>query len=152
MASFEELMEGLSEKVNRDLQIDKNGRVVLRIKDQINIQFEVDKTREEILIAAFVEELPPGKFREHILRDALKANSLYPEKHSILSYMQKENYLMIHQKFSMDQVTFEKFYESIQNISLRAFSWYEAIDNGRSCPDEEITTTESSKGSIFGIQ
>lgn len=152
MTKYNDLIFDLSNRLNRKLKPDKNNCVTLLIEQKVTVQIETDRNEEFLIIGAFIAELPPGKFREHILRDALKANSLYKNTSQVLSYMKNENHLIIHKKMLLEAISSDNLFKEIKNISSRAKKWLESLDNGRSCPDDEMPAkTTSSDKSIFQI-
>ena len=152
MAIFDELMENLSDILKRDIIPDPNNVINLVIDQTIKVQIEPDSFDEYIYIAAMIEELPPGKFREHILRDALKANYLADINPGTLSYMYKNNMLMLHQKFPLGSLDALKLIDLVKTLVERAKVWKTAINEGYSAPKEEVPTDDThAKGSIFGM-
>jgi hypothetical protein len=152
MSIFSELMEQLSDTLNMDIFPDVNNVVTLLIEHTIKIQIEPDEMDEFIIIAAMIEELPPGKFREHILRDSLKANYKLDQNPGILSYMYKNNLLMLHLKRPLGSLSVDDLVVHIKELVERAKKWKSAINEGFSAPTDEIpSTTETSKKSIFGF-
>ena len=76
MKSFHDLIAELGEYIGEDLKVDLNMACSLEINNLIKVQIELDSPGEKILLMSLITELPPGKFRENILKDALKANFL----------------------------------------------------------------------------
>jgi len=152
MSHFGELLEELSERLNMDLVPDQSHIVTLLIENKVRIQIQPDSLDEYIILGAFIAELPPGKFREHILRDGLKANFALDSNPGILSYHEKKNMLMLHMKLPISSVNSDDLVEHLKHLKTRAIAWQEAIDEGRSSPKEELPEgSGSTKKSIFGF-
>ena len=152
MTLYSELIEQLSDRLNTEIFPSPNNVVNLLIEQSIRVQIEPDDLDEFIVIGAMIEELPPGKFREHILKDALKANYLADKNPGILSYMYKNNLLMLHKKLPMGSLKVEDLINHIKGLVERAKKWKDAINEGYSCPTDEIPKpNESQNKSIFGF-
>lgn len=91
---FPELLQELATELDIDLYPDKRGACKLVTEDGLHVQMEVDVRQESLLIASFICEIPPGKFRENILRDALKSNGPFP-KNGTLAYSERNNKLTL---------------------------------------------------------
>lgn len=97
---------------------------------------------------------PPGRFRENILKDALKSNDLLDRNRSILAYLGKENKLILFEYIPAHALTIETLEKHISKIVARAEKWKKAIDSGRTFPDdpEEMPRGQSMRASSpFGF-
>ena len=120
MKSYKDLIADLSEKLGIDIYPDLNNVVTLKIEKRVKIHIETDSIEEFLILGAFIEELPPGKFRENILKNALKANYLVNKKPEILSYLGRENTLILHRKFIVGSLNVDELILQIKNITARA--------------------------------
>ncbi|MCH9617396.1 MAG: hypothetical protein SP4CHLAM5_08480 [Chlamydiia bacterium] len=153
MADFEVLIEELAEMLDAPLYPDINSVVVVLVEGKVKVQLEPDKRGDFFLIGAYIGELPPGKFREHILKDALKVNFNACKNLGILSYTAKHNTLMIHRKIHLEALTVDKLIEAIKHMTCRAKKWQEAMDSGHTSPEDEIPKIGAQKdpGKMFGM-
>ncbi|MCH9620877.1 MAG: hypothetical protein S4CHLAM20_02850 [Chlamydiia bacterium] len=152
MSVFDELIEELSDRLNMDIYPDTKNVVSLLIEKKVKIQIQPDNFDEWLIIGATIAELPPGKFREHILKDSLKANFLTDRHVGALSYMEKNNALMIHLKLPIGSVKIDTVISNIKALTKRAQKWQKAIDGGHASPSDELPSKEaSSNKSIFGF-
>ena len=153
MANFNELMEELAESLAAPLYPDMNNVVTMLVEERVKMQMETDRSDEFLLIGAYIGELPPGKFREHILFDALKANYRTNENPGILSYVGKHNSLMVWRKFSLETLSVDSLIEHIKHLSGRAKKWQDAMDSGHASPDDELPQVKDSKpkNNMFGM-
>lgn len=126
---FEELLRELGNEYGISLHLDKLSACTLKVSDHLNIQLECDPHRENILAAAFICDLPPGKFREDILRDALKSNEPFP-KNGTLSYSDRNNKLALFSRFPMTSLNGHKLAESINAFVEKANGWRIAVETG----------------------
>jgi hypothetical protein len=153
MVDFDELIEGLAEALNAPIHPDINSVVTMLVEGKVKVQLEPDKKGDFFLIGAYIGELPPGKFREHILKDALKINFNAGKNLGILSYMGKHNSLMLHRKIHLESLTVDELIKHIKHITVRAKKWQDAMDIGHTSPDDEIPKITDTPGNnkMFGM-
>ena len=153
MTNFHDLIHELGEYMGEEFKVDANGSITLRINETLKVQIELEPTGERIILTSMIIEIPPGKFRETILKDSLKANFLAEDKIGTLSYLEKENVLVLFQFLEARSITKEILHENLLELIDRAQKWHSAIEAGRSAPDTgEIPECTEKKGSIFGFK
>lgn len=153
--AFNDLIESLGEELGIDLHADFHGLCQMMINEKLKVQLEADTTGEFLLIVSMICDLPPGKFRENILKDALKANYKIQENYGILSYIGPENSLALFNHIPMHGLTGKELYEHLSIFVQRALGWQKAIDEGFSSPPDsnEVPKADSvTKNSLFGFQ
>jgi hypothetical protein len=94
-------------------------------------------------MATFIAEVPPGKLRENILRDALKAHFPYPELGSF-GYSERNNKLSLFHYIPLSGLTGEKCATLLASFIDKALKWKEAIEMGQTAalvPGGSTTTT-----------
>src|SRR5581483_3593082 len=94
MDKFLTVIADLGRVVGLPLLPDHKRRCRLVIEHQLHIQIEDEEPKDRILIACFICEVPPGKFREKVFKQALKENNNYPRIGN-LSYCEKNNNLVL---------------------------------------------------------
>ena len=94
MERFEMLLHELSVELDVTLHPEKDESCVLMINETVKVQLEANVRTDHLLVASFVAEIPPGKFRENTLRDALKSNYPFP-KNGTLAYSERNNQLVL---------------------------------------------------------
>lgn len=152
MITYAELINDLGKKLNIDIYADLNNIVTLMIEKRVKIQIEIDSVGEFLILGAYIAELPPGKFREHILKNSLRVNYLINERPEILSYMNRENMLTLHRKFMLAALNVDELITQIKNITIRAKKWQDAIESGLPSPDDELpSSNQITNKSIFGL-
>src|SRR5690242_9542948 len=92
-------------------------------------------TQESLWIFTKLIEIPPGKFRENILKEALKANALPDPRAAIFAYMAATNHLILFQKYPLEILTGERLAGLIGSFLETADRWKEAIASGQSSPN-----------------
>lgn len=153
MKNFHDLIAELGEIVGEELTVDFNQACCIEVNQLFKVQIELDSTGETILLMTMISELPPGNFRENILKDSLKANFLAEEKEGVLSYIESENTLVLCHTLYTNVITSETLYNHLLSFVERAKQWHDAIESGRTSPGSlEIPEGSQKKGSIFGFK
>ena len=83
------LLEELGKVIKVPLKPDKLNCCLLKFKTGTQVQMEIDSRGENVVIAANLGELTQGKYRENVLKEALKANGLPPPQTGIFAYGKK---------------------------------------------------------------
>jgi hypothetical protein len=149
MDRFEEILKELGRIIDVPLHPDKNRLCKLNVSNALHVQIESDENKERILIASFICDIPAGKFRENILKDALKANYLYP-RIGTLAYSERNNRLTLFEYAPYSNLNGEKFADILAQFIERANSWRIAIERGQTAPQTEIIGKPDR--SVFGIK
>lgn len=129
MDTFAQLLHDLGVLLDIPLSPDKRGACRLNIEDTLHIQLEPDANREKLLIYCFITEIPPGKFRENILRDALKAN--VDTAIGILGFSERNNQLALYTYLNFSFITAKELLEFLHLFIAKAHSWKQAISTGQ---------------------
>ncbi len=129
MNPFEQLIEALSQSLGLSLQTERGTICKLLIQESLQIQLEYEPSAERILIASFLCELPPGKFREDALKEALKANNSL-NRIGIFGYSEKNNSLayFLYVSDKKDHHTISGF---LLNFIETAETWKAAVESGQ---------------------
>ena len=151
MDRFEELLKELGEVIDVPLHLDKHRACKINVNHFLNVQLEGDPLKERILMAAFLCDVPAGKFRENVFKDALKINNLYP-RIGTLAYSQRNNKLALFEYVYFHDLNAKKLSEILSKFIDRGTLWKTAIEKkGQSSPSEEIPV-KNQTGSIFDIK
>lgn len=130
MDRFEELLKELGKILGIPLHVDKNNACRLNINNILHIQLEQDPVKGRLLVACYICDIPPGKFREITLKEALKANYLYPRV-GTLAYAERNNKLTLFEYLPFLELTGEKLSVFLFQFIEKANTWREAIESGR---------------------
>jgi hypothetical protein len=152
MKNFYDLIKELGDLLGEEIEPENNQACNLRINQKVKVQIEVSNNEESLMLISLISELPPGKFRETVLKDILKANFFAEEKVGILSYTLKENSLVLFQTINTHALDAEELKNHLQKFSQRAINWYDSIESGALAPDNEIPESTEKKGNSFGIR
>jgi Tir chaperone protein (CesT) family len=119
------------------LQADRHHACAIQIKQGLIVQLESDSAQEKLLIASQIIEVPPGKFRENVLKEALKMNALPDPLIGIFCYIGKINQLVLFQYYPFDILTAQRLAALLGPFIQTAEKWRDAIARGDSAPRSE---------------
>lgn len=127
---FEELLGELGIELGLSLHSDRIGACTLNINDEFRIQLETDSRQDHLLIATFVCEIPPGKFRENILCDALKSNAPFP-LHGTLAFSDRNNMLALFARLPLPLLSGVKLAAFLFPFVEKAKNWRAGVGSGQ---------------------
>ncbi|MBS0620136.1 MAG: CesT family type III secretion system chaperone [Verrucomicrobia bacterium] len=127
---FAQLLEELSTELDIPLHPENSDTCLLNINDSLEVQLECDPMREKLLVASFVCDIPPGKHRENVLKDALKANHALLVN-GILAYSDRNNKLTLFTFLPCTGLTGPKLAEFLGNFIEKATQWRSAVESGQ---------------------
>ncbi len=146
---FEEILQLLGQSLNLPLQVDANNACAIQIKQNLIVQLQPDPSQEKLLIGCQIIQVPPGKFRENVLKEALKANGLPDPRVGIFAYIARNNTLFLFQEYPFDLLTNgERIASLIGPIFKTAESWKSAIESGQAGPPSSPLLPSSPMGFI----
>lgn len=148
MDHFAELLTDLGRAINLPLHPDKKRLCQLNVNNLFPLQISDDPAKERLLIAALITDLPPGKFRENILKEALKANALVPSL-GTFGFSERNNKLALFTYLPYLNLTGEKIAEFLSPFIDKCLAWRSAIETGAPLPLSP--SAKKSEGSIFGL-
>jgi hypothetical protein len=129
LSLFEELIIDLGKELDIPLHSDDNNACVILIEETLSVQLELDDTQSKLLIASFLCEVSAGKYRENVLKCALKAND---EKSEIgtFAYHEKSSQLTLFSYLQLEQISKDVLKEYLQHFIEKSMLWKDAIENG----------------------
>lgn len=148
---FESLLQELGKELKiKDLHVDRNHSCLIKFKEGISIQIERDETGEGMVIGCTIATIPPGKYRENVFREALKANGLPEPRNGIFAYSKRSDQLVLFHTLPMKDLTGEKILAVLLPFKEKAITWKDAIERGN-IPALSPQTTAMG-GGIFGLR
>jgi hypothetical protein len=131
---FETLVSQLGHTLNVKLHVDRNHACAIKIHHRLIVQLQIDAAQENLLIAAFIAEIPPGKFCENVLSEALKSNHLPDPRTGILGFIARTNRLTMHQRYLVSALDGEKLALYVAGFIDYAELWQKSIESGQASP------------------
>lgn len=136
---FEALLIDLGKILGISLAPDRFGACSIEIAP-LTVQLEPDEKGEHLILFSTIVELPPGKFRENVLQEALKTNGEKEPRPGVLGYVAPKNLLSLHQRYPLRILTAEILSGILGGFLEMAESWFEAVNTGRSSPNPPSDT------------
>lgn len=135
MDRFQEILWDLGEIVELPLHIDKNHACNLLLDETLEVQIQMDPDEKNLIICAFLSEVPPGRFRENVLKDAMKVNHHYHPFGS-LAFHEKKNTLILHQFIPIEHLSGDKLYKILEPFAEEAEEWRTALASNQTAPSK----------------
>lgn len=146
ITQFENLLQQLGTIFHLELHVDRQNACSILIQNQLTIQLQLDSSQEFLWIFSKIAEVPPGKFRENVLKDALKANGLPDPIPAFFGFILSTNQLALCQKYPLSILNGERLSGLIGSFVEMAVQWQEAIRQGQTA---SLSTRQSNP---FGLK
>ena len=143
---FGALIEELAAATKMKLAPDSHGSVMIRYKDKLRVYIEPDVLGETVSL--LIEIGPPGegKYRETILREALRANGQPFPRLGTFSYGQKKESLLIFETVPIEDLTGARLSELITQLADKARVWRDSVARGETPPIQPSASPVRSEG------
>jgi len=148
--TFESLLKDVGEKLEiPNLESTVNNNITLTLKNKVDVVLQRHKSQPYLIIACEIADVPGGRYRENIFREALKFNNLNKPHEGIFAFSKKTQKLFIFDMLPFDEITGEQVISVMQILGNKAQIWKEGLDRGN------IPTIGHSQptggGGLFGI-
>lgn len=130
---LEELLSQLGHIFKLPLHTDKSHACSIHITP-LTIQIQLDSIQENLFFFSKIIALPPGRFRENVLREAMKANGLSDPRAGVLGYIATTNHLTLHQCYPLSILNGDRLAALFGGFFDLGASWHQAIESGQSAP------------------
>lgn len=149
MDRFSEILYDLGKEIGVELYPDQNRICELNYDDQFSIQLTYDETKEELTLATFICDVPPGKYREKLLSATLTANGEFPRV-GTFGYSERNNKLTLFATLPSEKLRSDILFSFLEKFIEKTHSWKDAVENGKPFP----ITTHPKKGDkgMFGLK
>lgn len=151
MSPFLELLYNLSHETGLKLYPDKNSACKLVITDNIHIQLETDISQQKLLLGCLICEIPPGTFREEVLKHAMAENFEAFPMFGTLCYIQQKNSLALYDYLPLQNLKVDYLIDYITVFADKAESWRQSILDNKPGPNA-LDTFPKDKPPSFGIK
>lgn len=149
MDRFAQILFDLGKEIGVELYPDPNRICQINYQDELHLQIHYDESSQQLLFASFLCDVPPGKYREKLLRSALQSNNEYP-RIGTLAYSERNNQLTLFEYIPAVNVQIDKLFQFLQAFIEKGISWKNAIERGLPLP---VSPPKSSQGpSMFGMK
>lgn len=147
---FEELLKDLGKELGLALKIDQKNACSIQIHAHLIIQLQLDTAQENLWIFSQLVDTPPGKFRENIFKETLKANYKKDPIIASFGYLSSTNQLAIFQKYPLSILDGKRLAGFLGAFLELGEVWREAILSGQSAPLSAQGTPKESNP--FGLK
>lgn len=133
-----------------DLHPDRNNACQIRLKNGLQIQVEINPKNNMLLLGCDLGDIPQGRYRVDLFREALKANGMPYPQHGILSYSNKTDHLILYEFLSLQDLTGDKIADALTPFTEKALIWKNAMANN----EVPVVTFAGSRPSMgmFGLR
>lgn len=132
--AFEDLLSQLGKILHLSLHLDKHHACSIQIREGLVVQLQLDVSQENLTLFSKVTEIPPGKFREEVLKEALKANGQADPRIGVFGYLAPTNHLVLFQRYPLFLLTGERLANLLGAFYEWVALWKEAIEKGQTSP------------------
>ena len=129
MDRFREILNELGDLLDLPLYPDRLGACKLNMEDKCHVQIEYQPHKQRLLLACMICEIPPGKFRENVFKEALKTNAVFPNQGSF-SYLVRNQQLAIWHELPYYELTKEQLSKQLFQFIEKADLWRSCLENG----------------------
>lgn len=131
-----------------DLHPDRNNSCLVNMPEGIKIQLEQNPRTDEFIIGADLGQVPPGRYREDLFREALKANGMPFPQHGILAYSAKTDHLILYETFRQRDLTGDRIADELSPFIEKAKKWRESMEKG----EVPVVGMMKSSFGMFGLR
>lgn len=132
MDRLSHLIEELSALIDVPLQLDHRRICSLRIDHSLLVELK-EEENDRLLIATFLGEMAPGKFRETLFKEALKENDSL-NRIGTLCYVERNNQMALFTYRDMEGLRGDLLADTLEPFLERAFAWRRCLDTGEIPP------------------
>lgn len=136
-------------KLSKPLAPDANNSCLVKFKGGIQIQLEMDKAGEYLVLGTDLGAISPGKYRENIFIEALKANGAPGVRYGVFAYSKQTDHLILFEMFNLRDLHATKVVEFFPGFIQKAKVWKEALERGEVPPSVAYATKSAG---IFGLK
>lgn len=148
--TFESLLRELGEKIQLPLESSSNNNLSLKLKDN-EVVLQKDSKQPFLIISFEIAEIPIGRYRENLLREALKFNALNQLHAGVFAFSKKEQKLILFEMLPFSDISADQVFSIMQLLSEKVTVWKEALNRGN-IPMIDPSSQARSGGGIFGIR
>lgn len=134
-----------------DLHTDKNESCRIVYSSGFEVQLELDPSGEFLCVGTKLAALPTGRYRQTLLKEALKANGLPPPRYGTFAISQKNNTLIFFDYLWAKELTGEKLFTFLTSFKEKATIWKEAISRGDVPQLSQMSPKGTRPKGMFGL-
>lgn len=150
---FNQLLAGIALLIKSPLKADANQCCLIDYAEEnIQIQLELEQGTENLLIGANIGKVPPGRYRQDLFEQALKANFLDVPKGGFLAYSPKAEQLVLFFKVPSQNLSPDQALSIINGFKDKYKRWKEGLDNNQIPQLVGYIPTKGTSSGMFGLR
>lgn len=152
--NFATILDDLGKIMNMRLAPDSHGACQIKSSTGLMVHMEPDSAGERLMIISDLGVPTPGRYRENLFREALKANGLPMPRQGVFSYSKKKDSLVLFDSLFLNELTGQKVADFLTTFMQKADLWRQAIPKGEvpSFTGNELSFGAQPSGSgMFGL-
>lgn len=129
---------------------DANHSCLIKMNQGLAIQMELDHRSHLLLIGCRVGLLHTGRYRQQVIRQALKFNAVTAPSEGVLGFSHGSNHLILFIKVDPATLTLHDIPPLLAPFIAKAKAWSEAIGRGELPPIQAVASPLPAPG-LFGL-
>lgn len=130
---------------------DENNSCLIKLQNEMTVQIEPERSNQYMLLVSEIGQIPPGKYREKIFAEALKANDQPYPRLGIFAYSKQADKLVFFERFPVKELKAARVAEIFPAFMERAKLWKDAVTAG-TMPAIAVTDAKSAPTGMFGLK
>lgn len=144
------ILQELGKNLGVELHSDQNNSCLLKLKEGVKLQIELDRTGEALILGSDLGEVPAGSYRENLFREALRANGMANPRYGTLAYSQQKDHLVLFASLPLKDLTGDKVFAFLSPFAIKAKVWKDAIERGE-VPVIQASGSGGIPSGLFGL-
>lgn len=151
---FDSLLQELGKSMQiEDLHLDSSGTCLIAFPSGLEVYIEPYRQGNFMLISTNVGEVPPGRYREDVFKEALKANGISHPRHGTFAFSDQTGQLILFALLSLNELNGEKIATFLTPYMEKAVSWKNMISSGNiPVAQTAYTSKTSAPMGMFGMR
>lgn len=143
-SAFDSLLQELGTSLNiKGLGLDDKNTCLIRFPSNLEVYIEPSsRSNDEVLLYTKIGQLPLSRYREEVLREALKANGFPYPRYGTFAFSENNEQLVLFQYFPLKNLTGERLADFLNIFMKRALAWKEQLDRN----EVPVATTLETSG------
>jgi len=148
---YETLLGELAKSLDiSELRPDQNNTCLIKFQSGVEIQIEPFDKEEQLLVVCDLGHIAPGRYREDVFREALKANGQPWPRYGTFAYSDQSDHLLLYKLMPLKDLNGEKIGSYLSPYLEKAEKWKESLEKGEVPVVATFTTSQSNPMGMFG--
>ena len=148
---FGALIQELSSVFHIPISPDAHNACRIEYPDSMSLTLEPDPLGELLMVVIEISKPGDGKFRENILKEALRSNGLPFPRIGTFCYSHKKEFLLLTEQIPFEDLSGQRLFEQLESLLEKGRLWKESIEHGELPPIHSAGGAPRSPGGIFGL-